>query len=119
MDRIIVAAFVATFIAAVAAVAGVPAFAQNVPAGAPPLSAPARVGVFPDTAAGARAARARLMALDTDHDGRFSKAEWLAGGRRERIFDLMDTDHDGYLTMDELQAGMAKMRAMREARASQ
>ncbi len=116
MDRIIVAAFVATFIAAVAAVAGVPAFAQNVPAGAPPLATPTPEGAFPDRDREAMVMRTRLVALDTDHDGRISKAEWLGGGRNAHGFDLMDADHDGYLTTEELQTGMAKMRAMRDAR---
>ncbi|MGI4879324.1 MAG: hypothetical protein ACRYG4_17760 [Janthinobacterium lividum] len=45
-----------------------------------------------------------------------SKAEWIAGGRNERGFDMMDVDHDGFLTMDEIKAGREKMRAMREAK---
>ncbi len=60
--------------------------------------------------------RAKLMAMDTDHDGKWSRAEWLAGGRRERGFDFMDTDKDGYLTPAELKAGMTKLRAMRGGR---
>ncbi len=59
------------------------------------------------------AMRARLMDMDTDHDGRWSKAEWLAGGRSAKGFDRMDSDHDGYLTPDELRAGMAAMKAAR------
>lgn len=107
MDRFIVAAFVATFIAAVAAIVGVPVLAQTVPVTIPSTTAPG------DDAA---TMRTRLMAMDTDHDGRWSKAEWLAGGRKERGFDLMDTDHDGYLTMAELTAGRARMQALREAK---
>lgn len=57
--------------------------------------------------------RARLLAMDTDHDGKWSKAEWLAGGRRERGFALMDADSDGILTADELRAGVVMLRARR------
>lgn len=74
------------------------------------------VAADPPGAPDAEGMRAKLLAMDTDHDGKWSKAEWLAGGRRERGFDMMDADHDGFLTADELKAGMAKMRAMREAK---
>ena len=113
MDRFIVAAFVATFIAAIAAVVGVPVLAQEAPP--PPAAAP---GGGPDGAPH-MTPRARFAAMDTDHDGRISHAEWLAAGRHERGFAMMDTDHDGYLTVDEMKAGMAKMKAMREARPAQ
>ncbi|MGI4878707.1 MAG: hypothetical protein ACRYG4_14605 [Janthinobacterium lividum] len=63
------------------------------------------------------ARRAALLAMDTDHDGRWSKAEWLAAGRRAHRFDLMDADNNGYVTPEELRAGMAKMREMRDAKA--
>ena len=111
MDRVIVAAFVATFIAAIAAVVGVPVLAQPVPAAAPAMEPPAPDGAVPPR----EGPRARFMAMDTDHDGRISHAEWLAAGRHERGFAMMDADHDGFLTVDEMKAGMAKMRAMREA----
>ncbi len=52
--------------------------------------------------------------MDTDHDGRISKAEWLAAGRKERGFAMMDANGDGYLTVDEIKAGREKMR--RDAR---
>lgn len=74
-------------------------------------AAPAPAAPAPDPVE----AGARLATLDTDHDGRWSKAEWLAGGRRERGFDRLDADHDGFVTTDELRAGMATMRAAREA----
>ncbi len=114
MVRFLFVAFVATFVAAIAAVVGLPVMAQNLPAGAPPIAVPdADAGLpRPDGAA----MRQRLMAMDTDHDGKFSKAEWLAGGRKERGFDIMDANHDGFITMDELKAGREKMRAMREAK---
>ncbi len=108
MGRFLVAAFVATFIAAIAAVVGVPVFAQDAPA-TPPVA-----GTGPGDEA---AMHARLVAMDTDHDGRISHAEWLAAGRKERGFAMMDADHDGYLTVAEIQAGREKMKAMREARA--
>ena len=105
MARVIVAAFVATFIAAVAAIVGVPVLAQTPPAATD--AAPAD-HMTP---------RERFAAMDTDHDGRISRAEWLAAGRHERGFAMMDADHDGFVTVDELKAGREKMRAMREARA--
>jgi hypothetical protein len=101
MDRILVAAFVATFIAAVVAVVGMPVFAQDV------------------AAAPAATARDKFVAMDTDHDGRISKAEWLAAGHKERGFAMMDADHDGYLTVDEIKAGREKMKAMRDAKTPQ
>lgn len=58
-------------------------------------------------------ARAKLIAADTDHDGRWSRAEWLAAGRRERGFDFMDTDKDGFLTPAEIKAGLERLQAMR------
>lgn len=56
----------------------------------------------------------KLKAADKDGDGRLSKAEWLAAGRKEKVFDILDTDHDGYLTQDELKAGADAMRAARD-----
>lgn len=114
MVRFLFVAFVATFVAAIAAVIGVPVMAQTLPAGVPPIAVPdADSGLpHPDGAA----MRERLMAMDTDHDGKFSKAEWLAAGRKERGFDMMDSNHDGYVTIDELRAGREKMRAMRDAK---
>ncbi len=54
--------------------------------------------------------------MDTDHDGKVSKAEWLAAGRKERGFAMMDANGDGYVTMDEMKAGREKDGAMREAK---
>lgn len=54
-------------------------------------------------------AREKLLAADADKDGKWSKEEWLAGGRRERGFDMMDADKDGFVTQAELRAGMQKM----------
>jgi len=104
------------FSGAVAAFATV-AFAGAAVAFAPP---PVPSAVVPPTAVvppapptEAMAMRAKLRDIDTDHDGRWSKSEWLTGGRKAQGFDRMDTDHDGYLTPDELKAGMAAMRAHR------
>lgn len=117
MDRLIVAAFVATFIAAVAAVVGVPVLAQTVPAGAPPMSAASPEGDFRDQPH--MPPRERFAAMDTDHDRRVSKAEWLAAGRKELGFAMMDANNDGYVTMNEMKAGREKIKAMREAKAPQ
>ena len=87
----------------------------------PPLDSVAATAVpdaMPDAAGRPNAddRRARLMAMDTDHDGSFSKAEWLAAGRKERGFDFLDTDHDGKVTIAELRAGRAAMQARRDAK---
>lgn len=86
-------------------------------------------------------ARERLMALDTDHDGKISKAEFAAraehmggggrwGGRRgggdqaggdapkhdgSRMFDRFDTNHDGYLDATEINAMLAQRFARMDA----
>jgi Ca2+-binding EF-hand superfamily protein len=58
---------------------------------------------------------ARIMAADTDGDGRVSRAEWVAlasmragKGDPARLFDAMDSNHDGYLDMDEIRAALEK-----------
>ena len=55
----------------------------------------------------------RLMALDTNKDGKLDKAEWLAGGRRERGFQFLDTNKDGFITPAELKEGMERLRSRR------
>ncbi len=77
---------------------------------APPEAPPA-----PEAGGGMADARARLLAADANKDGKWSKAEWLAAGRREQGFTMLDTDKDGFVTKEELKTGMEKMRAMRGA----
>jgi hypothetical protein len=82
-----------------------PAIAQN-------AVAPATGGVTMDQFVARQTAR--IMAADTDGDGRVSRAEFVAlasmgkGGRDPvRLFDVMDTNHDGYLDKDEIRAALA------------
>lgn len=60
----------------------------------------------------ANSAYAALQAADKDKDGRWTKQEWLAAGRREAGFGFIDADKDGFVTRPELAAGVEKMRAM-------
>ena len=76
-------------------------------------------------------ARERLMALDTDHDGKISKQEFAARGAMmgrhrggdatpasagddapkhdgSRMFDRFDTNHDGFLDATEINAVLAR-----------
>ena len=96
----------------VAALLATPVAAQTAPTAPPAADGTA----MPAMSGDAFDQRAKLMALDTDHDGKWSKAEWLAGGRKERGFTFMDADHDGFLTPDELKTGIAKLKEMRGAR---
>ena len=42
--------------------------------------------------------RERLIAADANKDGKWSKEEWLAAGRREMGFAMIDADKDGFVT---------------------
>lgn len=57
-------------------------------------------------------ARERLIAADANKDGKWSKDEWLAAGRREMGFALLDADKDGFVSQAELMEGMKRMQAM-------
>lgn len=88
----------------VALLAAAPALAQE----APPPAAPAAPAAGP----GQSPAAQRLMAADTNKDGKWSKDEWLAAGRREMGFMMLDANKDGFVTREELMEGMQRMRAM-------
>jgi hypothetical protein len=77
-----------------------PAFAQD-PSAPPAAPAP-----------GQSPAAQRLMSADANKDGKWSKDEWLAAGRREMGFNLLDADKDGFVSRPELAEGMKRMRAM-------
>jgi Ca2+-binding EF-hand superfamily protein len=44
----------------------------------------------------------KFKMMDTDGDGRVSRAEHAAGAKQ--MFEQMDTNHDGYVTADEMEA---------------
>jgi Ca2+-binding EF-hand superfamily protein len=58
-----------------------------------------------------------LNEVDTNKDGKVSKAEFNAKG--ETMFSESDADHDGFISQDEMKAAhearMAKWKAMRDA----
>ncbi len=51
-----------------------------------------------------------LAKMDTNHDGQWSKAEWLASGRLEATFDTLDHNKDGVLTRQEIRSNYSKLR---------
>jgi Ca2+-binding EF-hand superfamily protein len=60
------------------------------------------------------AAEAGIHRLDTDGDGRLSRAEHAAAARK--MFEGMDGDHDGKVTADEMQATLAHTKGRRPSR---
>lgn len=82
-------------------------------ASAQPAAAPAADPPAAAAAGGAGEIRAKLIAADTNKDGKWDKTEWLAAGRREQGFAFLDGDADGFVTQAELQAGMAKLQTRR------
>ena len=115
------------------------AAAQTPPAPPAPAAAAPADGLSFD--AWAARARDRLMALDTNHDGKISKDEFAAGaammmgGRRadagaagaapppsgqdgsrgSRMFDRLDTNQDGALDVGEINAMLARRFARMDA----
>jgi hypothetical protein len=98
----------------------------------PPAPAPAGGTTFDQWSVHARE---RLMALDTNHDGKISKDEFAAraammGHHRKddatadanapksdgaRMFTRLDTNHDGYLDAAEINAMLARRFARQDA----
>jgi len=58
----------------------------------------------------------RMMRMDTNRDGRISRAEWEAAGRNARGFTRADANHDGYVDREEYAAFVASLAAERQAR---
>lgn len=55
----------------------------------------------------------RIMAADTDGDGKLSTSEFAAQARAgkidpSRLFDRMDTNHDGFLDKNEIRTALAR-----------
>ena len=51
--------------------------------------------------------------MDTNHDGRISKSEWMAF--QEKQFKMLDRNGDGFITRDEVRADMIRrMRAQQQ-----
>jgi hypothetical protein len=46
--------------------------------------------------------------LDTDKDGRISKAEAAKGAKLAKAFDRVDTDHDGFVSRAEMSAAVER-----------
>lgn len=91
-----------------AMLAAAPAPAQ--PAASPP-AAPQAQGITLDQFLARQSGR--IMAADTDGDGRVSKAEMMAmptrgGHDPSRMFDRMDANHDGYLDRAEIRAALTR-----------
>ena len=50
--------------------------------------------------------------MDTNHDGKISKAEWMAF--QEKQFRLLDKNGDGFITRDEIRADMMEKMRQRQ-----
>ena len=65
-------------------------------------------------------AKMRFDAIDTDKDGKISKAEWMSAHpnrpEAETVFDEIDTDGDGYLTKKELKGVKGRLKEKRKKR---
>ncbi len=68
----------------------------------------------PAQAARDAAIRDRMSAADANHDGQFTKAEWLAAGRRAAVFDRTDANKDGIVTAAEIRASAEALDEARE-----
>jgi Ca2+-binding EF-hand superfamily protein len=75
-----------------------------------------------DFATFAQKARERMMAADTDKDGKISRAEFTAaanarGAKRDgsRMFDRMDANHDGVLDASEVNSLLIRRFARMDA----
>ena len=53
---------------------------------------------------------ARLKEIDTDNDGRISRAEAANAPRLAEHFDEIDTNRDGFITREEMQAARQQRR---------
>jgi Ca2+-binding EF-hand superfamily protein len=53
-----------------------------------------------------------LQKLDTDHDGKVSRDEFVNGGGA--MFDMADANHDGVVDQAELQQAGERMKSLRE-----
>ncbi|WP_298688426.1 signal transduction protein [uncultured Sphingomonas sp.] len=111
------AALIAFLVAPAAVIAQAPPMAAAAPADASSAAPPAEGGSMTLAQFQARNA-ARMMAADTDGDGRISLAEWTAqmSGRRgggggfdpAAMFARMDANHDGVLDKSEIDAASAE-----------
>jgi hypothetical protein len=113
-------ALIALLVAPAALIAQAPPMAAAPPAGALSAAPPAEGGSMTLAQFEARNAE-RMMAADTDGDGRISLAEWTAqmSGRRggggggggydpAAMFARMDANHDGFLDKAEIDAASAE-----------
>ena len=62
--------------------------------------------------------RAALAKADTDKNQRYTRAEWLAAGRKAANFDATDTNKDGVVTAEEIRTAAVALDARRDKEAS-